>query len=99
MESLVFGFQTAGYTGSPVWGFLGSLVWGFPVASYTASPVLGMQKQPFRVASRDFVAFFPLMWQEKQHKLPLFPFLVALISLSCVAFFSSPRREKQPDSS
>ena len=64
MESLVFGFQTAGYTGSPVWGFLGSLVWG-------------MQKQPFRIASRDFVAFFPLMWQEKQHKLPLFPFLVA----------------------
>lgn len=77
MESLVFGFQTAGYTGSPVWGFPGSLVWGFPVASYTASPVLGMQKQPFRVASHDFVAFFPLMWQEKQHKLPLFPFLVA----------------------
>ena len=93
MESLVLGFQTAGYTGSPVWGFLGSpvwgflgplvwgflgpLVWGFPVASYTASPVLGMQKQPFRVASRDFVAFFPLMRQEKQHKLPLFPFLVA----------------------
>lgn len=69
MESLVFGFQTAGYTGSPVWGF--------PVASYAASPGLGMQKQPFQVASRDFVAFFPLMWQEKQHKLPLFPFLVA----------------------
>ena len=37
----------------------------------------GMQKQPFRVASRDFVAFLPLMGQEKQHKLPLFPFWVA----------------------
>jgi hypothetical protein len=75
--SPVLGFPVASYAGSPVWGFLGSLVWGFPVASYTASPVLGMQKQPFRVASHDFVAFFPLMWQEKQHKLPLFPFLVA----------------------
>lgn len=55
MESLVFGFQTAGYTGSPVWGFLGSLVWGFPgspvwgfpVASYAASLVLGDAKATF----------------------------------------------------
>jgi len=47
MESLVFGFQTAGYTGSPVWEFPGSPVWGFPVASYAASPVLGDAKATF----------------------------------------------------
>ena len=39
MESLVFGFQTAGYTGSPVLGF--------PVASYAASLVLGDAKATF----------------------------------------------------
>lgn len=47
MESLVFGFQTAGYTGSPVWGFPGSPVLGFPVASYAASLVLGDAKATF----------------------------------------------------
>ena len=47
MESLVFGFQTAGYTGSLVWGFPGSPVLGFPVASYAASLVLGDAKATF----------------------------------------------------
>ena len=37
MESLVFGFQTAGYTGSPVWGFLGSPVLGDAKATFSGS--------------------------------------------------------------